>query len=142
MSGFEPALDKWIKNNSDLEQGLKKAYLEATTNAYKDLLTVEKEYKNNDELFKIAKDFDPTGFAGGVVNKGINEAKAFMTDIMFDVKEQAKAAKIELDQASKSFAQKQKALIDDDARERVESAETKLERTIEDGEAVETRVWS
>ncbi len=102
-----------------------------------EMTRIREQYKNNNELFKIAKDLDPTGFAGRVVNKGINEAKTFMTDIMLNVEDEAKAAQIELDRASKEFVQKRKALLDDTVIQQEQSAKIKYTKAIEDGEGLE-----
>jgi hypothetical protein len=109
--GFAENLSKWTKTTAEGQAAERKAkafYERSTASAYKDLLAIEKNYKEMGEFHIWSKmQSKADGFANTEVDKVINEIDVFGTDITMDVEKRAKEAKYEFDKSLESFAEKE-----------------------------------
>ena len=137
---YENALSRWGRTQygAAIRNEARKTYEESTKSiqqAYKDLLRIEKAYKENGGLHALSKEISKAeGFANKDVDEAIEEIDKFGTKLSIDVENRAKEALEEYEKAVKEFARREEleaAQLAKDGAEKMEATAIKTEEAAE-----------
>ncbi|MCX5969109.1 MAG: hypothetical protein NTV57_16055 [Cyanobacteria bacterium] len=137
---YDKVVSTWGKTRygREAESDARKAYEKSTESiqqAYKDLLVIEKAYKENGELHALSKAISKAeGFANKDVDKAIEEIDVFGTKLSVDIEERAKEARQNFDKAAEEFAKKEEleaAQLAEDGARKAEVAAVETEEAAE-----------
>ena len=137
---YENAVSRWGRSQygARIRNEVRRTYEESTKSiqqAYKDLLRIEKAYKENGGLHALSKEISKAeGFANKDVDEAIEEIDKFGTKLSIDVENRAKEALEEYEEAVKEFARREEleaAQLAKDGAEKMEATAIKTEEAAE-----------
>ena len=133
-------MSRWGRSQygARIRNEVRRTYEESTKSiqqAYKDLLRIEKAYKENGGLHALSKEISKAeGFANKDVDEAIEEIDKFGTKLSIDVENRAKEALEEYEKAVKEFARREEleaAQLAKDGAEKMEATAIKTEEAAE-----------